>query len=63
LQSFPVNSTGATDEASSTSAISDTAFDRTVDNYFIVAIQPNNSSDSFVQSLFYMYCQPQKTSI
>jgi hypothetical protein len=63
LQSFPVNSTGATDEASSTSAISDTAFDRTVDNYFIVAIQPNNASDSFVQSLFYMYCQPQKTTI
>jgi len=63
LQSFPVNSTGATDEASSTSAISDTAFDRTVDNYFIVAIQPNNASDSFVQTLFYASVQPQKTTV
>lgn len=63
LQSYPVGATATTDENISTSPISETAFDHTVDNYFIVAIQPNSSSDSFVQALFYLYCQPQKLTI
>lgn len=63
LQSFPVSAPSITDEVGQNVAISNTAFDPTVDNYFIVAIQPNNASDSFKQTLFYMTLMKSKTSI
>ena len=63
LESFPVAATAPTDEVATTTAISNTAFNPAVDNYFIVAIQPNNASDSFKQTLFYMTLMKQKTSI
>jgi len=63
LESFPVSATAPTDEVATTTAISNTAFNPAVDNYFIVAIQPNSTSDSFKQTLFYMTLMKQKTSI
>lgn len=63
LESFPVAATAPTDEVATTTAISNTSFNPAVDNYFIVAIQPNSTSDSFKQTLFYMTLMKQKTSI
>lgn len=63
LESFPVGSSAPTDEATVTAAISNTAFNPAVDNYFILAIQPNNAGDSFVQTLCYITVMKQKTSI
>lgn len=63
LQSFPVSAPSITDEAGQNTAISNTAFDPTVDNYFIVAIQPNSASDSFKQTLCYITHLKAKTSI
>lgn len=63
LESFPVGSTAPTDEVATTTAISNTAFNPSVDNYFIVAIQPNNAGDSFKQTLCYITLMKAKTSI
>jgi hypothetical protein len=63
LESFPVGSTATTDEVGSTAAISNTAFNPTVDNYIIIAIQPNNASDSFKQTLCYITQLKAKTTI
>jgi len=63
LESFPVGSNAATDETSSTSAISQTSFNPAVDNYIIVAIQPNNAGDSFKQTLCYITLMKSKTTI
>ncbi len=63
LESFPVGSSAVTDESPSTIAISNTAFNPAVDNWFIVAIQPNNASDSFVQTLCYITQMKAKTTI
>jgi hypothetical protein len=63
LESFPVGSTAPTDEVATTLAISNTAFNPAVDNWFIVAIQPNNASDSFVQTLCYITQMKAKTTI
>lgn len=63
LQSFPVTSTAVTDESSVTVAISNTAFNPAVDNYFIIAVQPNSSSDSFRQTLCYITLMKSKTTI
>jgi hypothetical protein len=63
LESFPVGSTATTDEVGSTAAISNTAFNPTVDNYIIIAIQPNNASDSFKQTLCYITHLKAKTTI
>ena len=40
------------DEAVSSSAPSSNTFDPTVDNYIIIAVQPNSASDSFTSELF-----------
>jgi hypothetical protein len=63
LESFPVGATAFTDESNTTSAISNTSFNPAVDNYFIVAIQPNSASDSFTQKLCYITLIKQKTTI
>jgi hypothetical protein len=63
LESFPVGSTAPTDEVATTTAISNTAFNPAVDNYFIVAIQPNNASDIFKQTLCYITLMKSKTTI
>lgn len=63
LESFPVGSTAPTDEVATTTAISNTAFNPAVDNYFIIAIQPNSASDSFKQTLCYITLMKSKTSI
>jgi hypothetical protein len=63
LQSFPVGSTAVTDEATVTATISNTAFNPAVDNYFIIAVQPNSSSDSFKQTLCYITLMKSKTTI
>lgn len=63
LESFPVGATTVTDESPSTSAISNTSFNPAVDNYIIIAIQPNNASDSFKQTLCYITRMKAKTSI
>jgi hypothetical protein len=63
LESFPVGSTATTDEVGSTAAISNTAFNPTVDNYIIIAIQPNNASDSFKQTLCYITLMKSKSTI
>ena len=63
LESFPVTGTTVTDESPSTLAISNTAFNPVVDNYFIIAIQPNNALDSFRQTLCYITRMKAKTSI
>jgi hypothetical protein len=63
LESFPVGSTATTDEVGSTASISNTAFNPTVDNYIIIAIQPNNPSDSFKQTLCYITHLKAKTTI
>ena len=63
LESFPVGSSAVTDEAPNNTAISNTSFNPAVDNYFIVAIQPNNASDSFKQTLCYITLMKQKTTI
>jgi len=63
LESFPVAQSAVTDEATNNVAISNTAFNPAVDNYFIVAIQPNSASDSFVQTLCYITLMKSKTTI
>jgi hypothetical protein len=63
LESFPVGSTATTDEVGSTASISNTAFNPTVDNYIIIAIQPNSASDSFKQTLCYITHLKAKTTI
>lgn len=63
LESFPVGSSAVTDEAPNNTAISNTAFNPAVDNYFIIAIQPNNAGDSFIQTLCYITVMKQKTTI
>lgn len=63
LESFPIGSASATDEVSVATAISNTSFNPAVDNYFIVAIQPNSASDSFKQTLCYITLMKAKTSI
>ena len=63
LESFPVTGTTVTDESPSTLAISNTAFNPAVDNYFIIAIQPNNALDSFRQTLCYITRMKQKATV
>ena len=63
LESFPVGATAPTDEVATATAISNTAFNPAVDNYFIVAIQPNSTSDSFKQTLCYITMMKAKTSV
>lgn len=63
LQCYNVATPNVTDESNVTGAISNVAFDRTVDNYLIIAVQPANNSDSFVQTLCYLTQMKQKTSI
>jgi len=63
LESFPVGATSSTDEVATPTAISNTAFNPAVDNYFIVAIQPNSTSDSFKQTLCYITMMKAKTSV
>lgn len=63
LQSFPVGSTAVTDEATVTATISNTSFNPTVDNWFIIAVQPNSASDSFRQTLCYITLMKAKTTI
>lgn len=63
LESFPVGSTAPTDEVATTASISNTAFNPAVDNYFVIAIQPNNTADSFVQTLCYITVMKAKTTI
>ena len=63
LQCYNVATPNVTDESNVTGAISNVAFDRTVDNYLIIAVQPANGSDSFVQTLCYLTQMKAKTSI
>ena len=63
LQCYNVATPNVTDESNVTGAISNVAFNPTVDNWFLVAIQPNSSSDSFVQTLCYLMQMKAKTSI
>lgn len=63
LESFPVTGTTVTDESPSTLAISNTAFNPAVDNWFIIAIQPNSALDTFKQTLCYITLMKQKTTV
>ena len=63
LQSFPTASSAVTDESGVNNPPDSTAFNPAVDNYFLIAIQPNSSSDSFVQTLCYITLMKQKTTI
>lgn len=63
LQSFPTASSAVTDESSVNNPPDSTTFNPAVDNYFMIAIQPNSASDSFVQTLCYITLMKAKTSI
>ena len=63
LQSFPTASSAVTDESGVNNPPDSTAFNPAVDNYFMIAIQPNSASDSFVQTLCYITLMKAKTTI
>lgn len=63
LQSFPVAQSAVTDESGVANPPDSTAFNPAVDNYFMIAIQPNSPSDSFVQTLCYITLMKAKTTI
>lgn len=63
LQSFPTGSSAVTDESTVTNPPDSTTFNPAVDNWFIIAIQPNSALDSFLQTLCYITLMKQKTTV